>query len=294
MLQLRVYGDTAVLADVAGRLNALPGARHVSLVATQAEGSALVTADVRSDAADPALAMLEALHVPAEDVSLVRLDTIEPEAGVGETSALIWADLLGRARIQARAPARYFVLMAAAGVIAALAVFNNDSTLIVGAMAISPDLLPVTAACTGLVLRRGRLVERGLVTLTIGLGTAGLLAAIVGVLLDQLDLEPAGFSLQEFTVAQTHVNTTTILVAFAAGVAGMLAVETRAGAAVGVAISVTTIPAVAYLGVALGIGELRESLSGLAVLGANVAMMLVGGSLALATQRAIASSRART
>lgn len=293
MLQLRVYGDPTGLADVAAGLNALPGARHVSLVETEREGSALVTADVRSDAADPALAMLESLGVAADDVSLVRLDTIAPEAGVGETSALIWADLLGRARIQARAPARYFVLMAAAGVIAALAVFNNDPTLIVGAMAISPDLLPVTAACTGLVLRRGRLVEHGLVTLTIGLGTAGLLAAIVSVFLDQLDLEPAGFSLHEFTVAQTHVNTTTILVAFAAGVAGMLAVETRAGAAVGVAISVTTIPAVAYLGVALGIGELRESLSGLAVLGANVAMMLVGGSLALATQRAIASSRAR-
>jgi len=68
-------------------------------------------------------------------------------------------------------------------------------------------------------------------------------------------------------------------------------VETRAGAAVGVAISVTTIPAAAYLGVALGIGELRTSLSGLAVLAANIAMMLVGGSLALAIQRATISSR---
>jgi hypothetical protein len=89
------------------------------------------------------------------------------------------------------------------------------------------------------------------------------------------------------------VNTTTILVAFAAGIAGMLAVETRAGAAVGVAISVTTIPAAAYLGIALGIAELRTSLSGLGVLGANIAMMLVGGSLALAIQREMASSKTR-
>ena len=48
---------------------------------------------------------------------------------------------------------------------------------------------------------------------------------------------------------------TTILVALAAGVAGILAFETRAGAAVGVAISVTTIPASAYLGVSFGVGE---------------------------------------
>jgi hypothetical protein len=81
------------------------------------------------------------------------------------------------------------------------------------------------------------------------------------------------------------VNATTILVATAAGVAGMLAVETRASAAVGVGISVTTIPAAAFLGVALGIGELGESWSALAVLGVNITMMLLGGSAALAIQR---------
>jgi hypothetical protein len=103
---------------------------------------------------------------------------------------------------------------------------------------------------------------------------------------------PAGFSLREFSIAQTHVNATTILVALAAGVAGMLAVETRASAAIGVAISVTTIPAAAYLGVALGIGEFSKSLSALAVLGANIAMMLVGGTIALAVQRAVARTPA--
>ena len=38
------------------------------------------------------------------------------------------------------------------------------------------------------------------------------------------------------------------MAAFAAGVAGMLAVETRASMGVGVAISVTTIPAAADIG----------------------------------------------
>jgi uncharacterized hydrophobic protein (TIGR00271 family) len=159
--------------------------------------------------------------------------------------------------------------MAAAGVIATLAVVNDSPTLIVGAMAISPDLLPVTAACIGLVFRRPRLVVRGLATLAVGLGSAGLLAVVVSVCLDQLGLLPSGFSLHEFSAAQTHVNTATILVALAAGIAGMLAVETRASAAVGVAISVTTIPATAHLAVAFGIGEFRTSLSALAVLAAN-------------------------
>ncbi len=230
----------------------------MSLVETTRDGDALVSADLRPDAADRALATLESLGVSADDITLVQLDTIALAGGAGDVTGLIWADVLGRARLQARAPGRYLVLMAAAGVIAGLAVLNDSPTLIVGAMAISPDLLPVTAACTGLVFRRRRLVVRGLAALIVGLGVAGLLAAGVAALLDGLGRLPEGFSLGEFSAAQTHVNATTILVAFAAGVAGMLAVETRASAAVGVAISVTTIPAAAYLGVALGIGELRE------------------------------------
>jgi len=285
VLQLRVYGDSPRMNAVAERLEAISGARHVSLVETSAGQPSLVTADLRSDAADPALATLTELGVTPEDIALVRLDMIAADPGTGEASALIWADLLGQARIQARSAARYFVLMAAAGVIAALAVINDSATLIVGAMAISPDLLPVTAACIGLVFRRPRLVRRGLATLAAGLGTAGLFAIAVGVLFDHLEILPSGFSIHGFSAAQTHVNATTILVAFAAGVAGMLAVETRASAAVGVAISVTTIPASAYLGVAIGIGQFRSSLSAFAVLGANVAMMLLGGSIALAVQR---------
>jgi hypothetical protein len=54
---------------------------------------------------------------------------------------------------------------------------------------------------------------------------------------------------------------------------------------VGVAISVTTIPAAAFLGVAAGVGQFSKSLGALSVLGVNIVMMLVGGSLALAVQR---------
>ena len=93
--------------------------------------------------------MLDRLGVASDDVVLLRLDTIGPVSGALESLALVWADLVGQARVQARAPARYFVFMATAGVIAAFGVINASSVLIVGAMAISPDLLPITAVCTG-------------------------------------------------------------------------------------------------------------------------------------------------
>ena len=85
----------------------------------------------------------------------------------------------------------------------------------------------------------------------------------------------------------TTVNDETIAVALAAGVAGMLALETRASSGVGVAISVTTIPAAAYLGVAVGLGEIGNVGGALAVLGTNVAMLVLGASATLMVQRAL-------
>jgi Domain of unknown function (DUF389) len=73
----------------------------------------------------------------------------------------------------------------------------------------------------------------------------------------------------------------------AAGVAGMLALETRASSGVGVAISVTTIPAAAYLGVAAGLGEFDQATGALGVLGTNVAMMVVGAVGTLVLQSAL-------
>ncbi len=76
-----------------------------------------------------------------------------------------------------------------------------------------------------------------------------------------------------------------MLIALAAGIAAMLTFETRASTAVGVAISVTTIPASAYLGVAIGGGGASEALGALVVLLINVSLMIVSGSLTLALQR---------
>jgi hypothetical protein len=69
----------------------------------------------------------------------------------------------------------------------------------------------------------------------------------------------------------------------------MLAVETRASSAVGVGISITTIPAAAYLGVAAGLGEAAKALGALAVLGANVATLVAAGTLTLVVQRRLAA-----
>jgi uncharacterized hydrophobic protein (TIGR00271 family) len=151
--------------------------------------------------------------------------------------------------------------MAVAGVIAAYGVIDSNGILIVGAMAVSPDLLPIVAVAVGVVGRQVGLAGRALATLAVGLGTAAFTGAVCTFAQDRLDLIPADFNLEEVGVlgSLTAVNDETIVVALVAGVAGMLALETRAASGVGVAISVTTIPAAAYLGVATGLGELDKA-----------------------------------
>ena len=250
-------------------------------------GAAMAMADVTGDAADAALAALRELGVPPADVELLRIDSIGPATALRPLGGVVWADLLTQAGANARPLARYVVFMAAAGVIAAFGVIYDNQILIVGAMAVSPDTLPVTAACTALVLGRWGLAGRAIATLLVGLAVAGIVAGVMTWVLDTLGLLYDGFNLNDSALEGLQtVNVSTPIVAFAAGVAAILALETRASSAVGVAISVTTIPASAYLGVATGVGEEVEALGALLVLAVNVVMLVVGGCLTLVVQRA--------
>jgi hypothetical protein len=81
----------------------------------------------------------------------------------------------------------------------------------------------------------------------------------------------------------TQIGPGSVLVALAAGMAGMLAYETASGAAVGVAISVTTIPAAAYFGDSLALPG--NGLGALSVLGMNVVCIETAAALTLLVQR---------
>jgi uncharacterized hydrophobic protein (TIGR00271 family) len=290
VLQLRVFGVAETISDVTHQLQRTAGSRHVIQVPGAHAGTALVTADLFDDAVDGALEQVRRIGVPAEDVTLVRLDTIGPSTAQRPLASVVWAELLSQARANARPLPRYLAFMATAGIIAAFGVIYEEVTLVIGAMAISPDALPITAAATALILHRWRLSMRAVVALGAGLGTACLVGGVMTFGLNHLDLLPSGFVIGQggFLDGLSTVNISTPIVALSAGIAGMLALETRASSAVGVAISVTTIPASAYLGVAAGVGEASKAAGALVVLAVNVLMLLVGGCLTLAAQRALA------
>ena len=173
MYHLRAYGSSQAMADVGEQLERSGVAHHVAVAAAVRDGHSLLTAEVKPGFADQALDFMHEHGVMPDDVALARVEEIGRPAAGPEGAGLIWADVLGLARKNARPEAVYLILMVVAGVIAAYGVIEVNSILIVGAMAVSPDVLPVAAACVGLVSRRHRLARRAIVTLLGGLGLAG-------------------------------------------------------------------------------------------------------------------------
>ncbi len=286
MIAIEVFGQTSAMAAVAACLDELDGVSRVRIETAVRHEHALVLATVSHATTDHVLQELQDLRVPPEDVTLTRVDELGGDITHHSDASLIWADVVGLAGSNSRLIARYLVFMAVAGVIACYGVVDANPILIVGAMAVSPDLLPITATAVGLVGRSLALTARALLTLTVGMAVAIMSAAILAFAQHHLSLLPSGFNINETVLHNlATVDDETITVALAAGIAGMLAFETRASSGVGVAISVTTIPAAAYLGVALGLGEANKALGALAVLGTNVAMMVIGAATTLALQR---------
>ena len=89
MLQLRVYGASRAIADVAGELEAIPGSRHVILTGDGSSRKALVTADLVDDAVDQALERVNKLGLPSEDVVLLRLDSIGPTVAARPLASVV-------------------------------------------------------------------------------------------------------------------------------------------------------------------------------------------------------------
>lgn len=294
MIDVELFGESGAMGRVAELLDETDGVSRVRIVDATRAGHSVVSAAVRPSRADALLDELRRQGVSDSDITLTRVEVVGSLATARPEGSLVWADVVGTAWLNARPIARYLAFMIGAGVIGGYGVIDENVILIVGAMAISPDLLPITGIAVGLVGREYGLAARALLTLASGLGIAALAAATSTFVQDQLDLIPSGFDLQDAGVvlgSLTSVNNETIAVALVAGVVGMLALETRASSGVGVAISVTTIPAAAYLGVAAGLGELGEAVGALGVLAANVLMMVVGAVATLTLQGRLARRR---
>lgn len=289
MLRLRVDVETAERDRLIGLLTGERGVRRVTSEPDACNGHFVVSADVEPVAADDVLDALHECGLHHDDYVLVREDIITHglrPGGVSASGGYSWVEILGEARANARPVARYLLLMAVAGWIAGLGVVKSSAILIVGAMAVSPDLMPLCATCVGLVGGRPDLARRAFLSLVLGMAMVMLVSLLLALALQIFGALTDDFDVRNAELAGLNAaDYSTGLIALGAGVAAILSFETRGATAVGVAISVTTVPASAYFGVAAACGEFGQASGALLVLGINLFLLVVGGSFTLWLQR---------
>ena len=202
----------------------------------------------------------------------------------------VWAMVEGTIRAGAIYPPSFYVLLVAAGLIAAVGILTNSQILVVGAMVVGPEYSAIIAAALGCSKRDWPLVREALTALG-----RGFLAAVVASFLFALAIRAAGVAPAAFKDGTRPVaelinspNIYSVIVAILAGVVGVVSLtESRANALIGVFISITTIPAAASVGLSVAFSSWRDAAGSLYQLLLNVVILIAVGAAGLSAQRGI-------
>ena len=235
------------------------------------------------------LAQLGAIDIDELDSSISSASREAEHSAAGKSAdSVIWENVSARIDNEGLISGGMIALFAFAGVIAAVAILIDSSPIVVGAMALCPDFGPIAAFAVGAVRRNRRRARGGLFALLVGFA-AGIAAAFVAVnVLTLVGVAPESFNTDGNALAQTIAapNIYSVVVAACAGAAGMLSVTLgKAGALVGVAVSITTIPAAADIGLALSYGDWASVEGAAGQLALNIVSLLVAATLMLGFQR---------
>ncbi|OKK20975.1 hypothetical protein AMK16_11330 [Streptomyces sp. CB00455] len=307
MLHLRMITPPDRTDAVVAAIEKTVGTTHLAVVpgAARRPPGDLVLCDVAREAADELLHDLQALgleedgSIAVEDIDLSlskRADEAEEEAPGEGADAVLWQQLTGATHEESTLSFTYCAFMVIATMIAACGVVLDNAILIVGAMAVGPEFGPLAGVCAGLVQRRPRLAARSLTALV-----AGFAVAIGATTLFSLGMDAIG-QFEVGMLENPRPNTSFIwqpdpfsfVVALLAGAAGVLSLtSSKSGALVGVAISVTTIPAGANAAVALSYGDFGQMWGSAEQLMLNLAGIVLAGVLTLLCQKLLWRTRRR-
>jgi uncharacterized hydrophobic protein (TIGR00271 family) len=300
MLHIRVTSPPAVtgrlvdyLAKTAGVLNLLviPG---VAL-----PGGDAVQFDVQAGSANEVLQQLQHLGLQRDgSISIAEVDASIVDAvqhpGWRRTyhgeRAPVWDVVEARLAEDGTYAPSFFALLVFAGLIGACGILTNSQILIVGAMVVGPEYNAIISVALGIERRTWHTVRRGLLALL-----AGFLLAIAVTLLFALCIRGLGKAPPPFLQGVRPVsdlinspNLYSVVVAVVAGIVGVVSVTlSKAGAMIGVFISITTIPAAADIAVSVAFGSWSEAEGSAFQLLLNVGLLIVVGAAALRGQRMI-------
>ena len=309
MLHLRLITPPDQTDDVVRLIERTVGTTHLVVLPGAARNPAgdVVMCDVAREAGDELIGELRALEldrtgsIAVENIDLSlskRADKAEAEAPGEGADAVLWEHLTDATHEESTLSITYVAFITLATMIAACGVVLDNAILIVGAMAVGPEFGPLAGICTAIVQRAPRLALRSLTALLAGFAVAMAVTGGFSLFMDAVGL---------FTKAQLEAerpNTGFIyapdwfsfVVAVLAGAAGTLSLTSaKSGALVGVAISVTTVPAAANAAVALIYSDTNQAERSTQQLLLNLLGIVLAGVLTLLAQKWLwARQRERT
>lgn len=295
MLHLRIVTPPRLTELVIELLRDDPATANLTLVrgASLAPVGDLLTCDIAREGVNDAIAALRRLDVHRDgSIAVEHIDVAVSDAaataerlapGFGSDAA-VWEEVDARVRDESTLTGGFLTFLVVAALIAAVGLIEDSPVLIVGAMVVGPEFGPMAGLAVGLFKRRPQRVKTSLVTLTVGL-VAGIVAAYLGTLAaDALGLvheRP-----HELTAFVVEPSAFSAVIAFLAGIVGTLSLtQAKAGALIGVLISVTTIPAAAAIGVSAALGDAADARGATIQLLVNVVSLIAAGVLTLWVQR---------
>ncbi|MFC9234157.1 DUF389 domain-containing protein [Streptomyces decoyicus] len=299
MLHLRLIVPADRTDEVLQLLETTVGTTHLVVLSGAARDPQgdVVLCDVAREAGDGLLARLRAMDldrtgsIAIENIDLSlsrRADRAEDEAPGEGADAVLWESLTDATHEESTLSATYLAFLTLATMIAACGVVLDNAILIVGAMAVGPEFGPLAGICTALVQRAPRLAWRSVQALLIGFALAMVVTVGFSLFMDAVGL----FRVEALEAARPNTNFIyrpdwfSFVVAVLAGIAGVLSLTSaKSGALVGVAISVTTVPAAANAAVALGYQEYSQAWHSMEQLLLNLAGIVIAGTLTLTAQK---------
>jgi len=294
VLHLRLICPSDRTGQVMDLLDRSIGVAHVALfpgAAVRPPGD-VIEADLARECVDAMLTELASLGLAHHGaVTVESLDTVLSDAAdeaeraaPGEgVDAVVWDELISRTGEDSRLSLSYQIFLTIACLLAAIGAITDSPVTVVGAMVLGPEFGPLAATAVGLVLRRGDLVRRGALALSVGFPLAMAVTAAAAVAFDATGLLSTRTldSLDQVEFIY-DVGPFSFIVAILAGIAGTLALTSAKSASlVGVFISVTTVPAAAFASVALVEGRFDEAASSALQLVVNLVGIVVAAALTL-------------
>jgi len=299
MLHVRVVSPAGVTKRLADLLAAEAGVANLVVLSAAAErphGDA-VQFDLASSSANRVLQHLRDLGLDRDGSVMVETITAAITDPAEHTDwrrsfhgerAPVWELVQARIRADANYAPSFFGLLVFAGLIGASGILTNSQILIVGAMVVGPEYSAIISIALGLDRREWPPVGKGLLALA-----AGFVLAIGFTLLFALCIKAIGrtpplylHGVRPVSSLINSPNLFSVVVAVIAGLVGVVSLTlARAGALIGVFISVTTIPAAADVGVSLAYASWHEAGGSAVQLLLNVGLLIVVGALALRGQR---------